>query len=83
MKSFIISQMSYCPLIWMTQSRGVETKINHIHEITLRIIHKDLPTPFGGLLAKDKSVTSHNRNPQQLLTVIFVKCNINHKLSSI
>ena len=30
MKSFIISQFNYCPLIWMIHNRGFNNKINHI-----------------------------------------------------
>ena len=66
MKSFIIFQFSYCPLICMTHSRGFNNKTNHIHERALRIVYKDFSTPFEGLLAKDKSVTIYNRNLQQL-----------------
>ena len=62
MKSFIIPQFNYCPLIWMTHSKGHNNKINHIHERALRIVYKDFSTPFEGLLAKDKSATIHNQN---------------------
>ena len=71
MKSFIISQFSYCPLIWMTYSRWLNNKINHIYERALRIVYKDFSTFFEGLLAQDKSVTIHNRNLQQLAVEIF------------
>ena len=71
MKSFIISQFSYCPLIWMTHSSGLNNKINHIHERALPIVYKDFSSPFEGLLAKDKSVTIHNRNLQQLAIEVF------------
>ena len=71
MKSFIISQFSYCPLICMTHSRGLNKKMNHIHERALRIFYKDFSTSFEGLLAKDKSVTIHNQNLQQLAIEIF------------
>ena len=60
-KSFIVSQSSYCPLIWVTHSRGFNNKINHIHERALRIVYKDFSTSFEGSLAKDKSVTIHNQ----------------------
>ena len=71
MKSFIIYQLSYCPLIWMTYSRWLNNKINHIHERALRIVYKDFSTPFEKLLAKDRTVTIHNRNLQQLAIEIF------------
>ena len=70
-KSCFISQFSYCPLIWMAHSRGVNHKINHIHERTLWIVFKDFSTSCEGFLAKDKSVTIHNRNLQQLVIEIF------------
>ena len=71
MKSFIISQFSYCSLICMTHSRVFNNKINHIHKRALRIVCKDFSTPFEGLSAKDKSVTIHNRNLEQLVIEIF------------
>ena len=41
MKSFIISQFNYCPLIWMIHNGDFNKKINHIHERALRIVYDD------------------------------------------
>ena len=41
MKSFIESQFGYCALIWMFHSRGLNNKINRIHERALRITYND------------------------------------------
>ena len=41
MKVFIMSQFSYCPLIWMFHDRRVHANINHIHERALRIAYQD------------------------------------------
>ena len=71
MKSFIISQFNYCPLIWMMHKRGLNNKINHIQERALRIVYNDYSSTFEDLLNKDKSVTIHQRNLQQLSTEIF------------
>lgn len=71
MKSCIISQSSYCPLIWMTLGRGFNNVINHTHERALRIVYKDFSVSFEGLLAKDTSVTIRNRNLQQLVIEFF------------
>ena len=46
MKAFIESQINYCPLIWMFHSRGVNNKINHLHERSLRIVYKDNISSF-------------------------------------
>ena len=32
LKTFIESQLSYCPLVWIFQSRTLSNKINHLHE---------------------------------------------------
>ena len=37
MKTFVESQFGCCPLIWMFHSRGLNSKINRIHERALRI----------------------------------------------
>ena len=71
MKSFIISQFSYCPLIWMAHSRGLNNKIHHINKRAQCIAY--FSTSFEGLLTKDKFVTIHNRNLQQLAIEIFFK----------
>ena len=41
MRAFVMSQFSYCPLIWMFHDRRVNAKINHIHERALRIAYHD------------------------------------------
>ena len=71
MKSFIISQFNYCPVIWMIHNRGLNNKISHIHERALRIVYNDYSSSFEDLLNKDKSVTIHQRNLRQLAIEIF------------
>ena len=70
-KSFIISPFNYCPLIWMIHNRGLNNKINHIHERVLRILYHDYSSSFQDLPDKYKSVTIHQRNLEQLATEIF------------
>ena len=56
----------------MTQSRGLNNKINHIHdERNLCIVYKNLSTSFEGSVAYEKSVTIYKRNLQQLAIEIF------------
>ena len=71
MKSFVISQFNYCPLIWMMHNRALDNKINHIHKRALRIVYDDYSSSFEDLLNKDKSVTIHQRDLQQLAIEIF------------
>ena len=71
MELFIISKFNYYPLIWMIHNRGLNNKINHIHERALRIVYNDYSSTFEDLLNKDKSVTIHQSNLQQLAVEIF------------
>ena len=71
MKAFIVSQFGYCSLIWMFHSRGLNNKINSIHERALRIKYEDKFSTFQQLLEKDNSVSIHHRNLQALATELF------------
>ena len=77
MTSFIISQFSYCPQIWMFCSGKMNRKINYIHERALRLVYEDYTSSFNDLLVKDESVCIHHRNIQSVAIVMFkVKNNL-------
>ena len=95
MKAFIESQFGYCPLVWMFHSRGLNNKINRIHERALRITYNDHSSSFEDMLQKDNSVTIHHRNiralametykvlhglSSPLLNKVFIKRNFNYNL---
>ena len=71
MRSFIMLQFSYCPLIWMCHSRTSNNQINKLHERALRLVYNDKSSSFRELLERDNSVTIYERNMQALLTEIF------------
>ena len=71
MKSFITSQISYCPLAWMLHRRTLNNRINNIHKRALRLTYKVKKTSFKQLLEKDHFVTVHHKNVQILVTEIF------------
>ena len=71
MKAFVESQYGYWPLIWMFHSRGLNNKINRIHERALRITYKDKSSTFQELSEKDNSVSIHHRNVQKLAVEIY------------
>ena len=76
--SFIISQFSYCPLIWMFHSRRIEHRVNKIHEKALCLIYpSDSKLTFKELLDKKQTVSIHQKNLQVLTTEVFkVKLNM-------
>ena len=62
LKTFIESQFSYCPLVWMFCSRKINRKINHIHERAIRLVYNDYKSSFEELLKNDNSISIHHRN---------------------
>ena len=71
MNAFFNSQFSYCPLIWMFQSRLVNNKIIRLHERCLRIVYSDNQSTFEELLVKDNTVSVHQHNLQFLATELY------------
>ena len=65
MKSFILSQFSYCPRVWMFHSKTINQGINRIHERALRLSY-DYTSTFKHLFELDKSITIHVRNLQMI-----------------
>ena len=81
MKTFIESQFSCCPFVWMFHDRIVNKKNNQLHERALKIVDKDYTISFEDLLKRDNFVTIHNRNIQSLAIQLFkVKQNLSHSL---
>ena len=56
---FVISQLSYCPLIWIFHYRVANSKINHIHERALRIAYQNFTSGSAELLINHNSVSTH------------------------
>ena len=71
MKSFVDSQFSYCPLIWMFCSRSMNNRINKLQERTLRILYRDDISSFEELLVRDNSITAHERNIKLLAKEMY------------
>ena len=75
MKSFVISQFNYCPIVWMYCQRKSNNLINRIHERALRIAYNDYTSDFNRLLEKDDSVNIHHKNIQALAIEIYKTMN--------
>ena len=80
MKACVLSQISYCPLIWMFCERRLNNKINHLHEKALRIAYGDNNSVFTTLLEKDNAVKIHAKNLQFQMTEMY---KTHHKLNAI
>ena len=83
MKSFIESQFAYSPLVWMFHDRGLNNKINRVHERTLRCVYEDEISTFESLLQMDGSLSIHHRNIHALCIEMFkVNKNIGTEIMS-
>ena len=69
-KAFIISQFSYCPLLWIFHTKQLNNLINSLHEKALGVTYQDRYSSFSELLNLDKSVSVHYRNIKYFLTEI-------------
>ena len=70
-KSFTISQFNYSPIVCMCHGRGLNNKINNMHERALRIVYQDKNSFFETLLKRDKSTSIHIKKLQYLATELF------------
>ena len=84
MKSFIELQLRYLSFnmdVSWQKGKYSKAKINHLHELSLRIVYKDNNSSFKKLLKKDNSFTVHHRNIQSLATELFkVKENLSNTI---
>ena len=71
LESFVKSQFSYCPLVWMFSNRAMNARINKLQERSLRILYKDDESTFEELLVKDNSITVHDQNIKLLALEMF------------
>ena len=53
LSSFIISHLSYCPLIWMFCSKQSTKKINAVHERSLWIIRNDYESLYPPIIRRN------------------------------
>ena len=71
MKTFILSQFNYCPLVWMFCDRTLNNKINRAHEKALCVASENEIADFNTLLLEANSVSIHKRNLQMLMIEVY------------
>ena len=69
--TMVISQLNYCPLVWMFCPRRSSNLINKLQERALRITYNDQLTDFKSLVSNHNEITIHQRNLQVLMTEIY------------
>ena len=70
-KSFVLSQFGYCPLVWMFHRKTLHNRINRLHGRALKIAYKDNFSNFQELLDKNNSYTIHKRNLKFLAVEMY------------
>ena len=73
LSSFIISHLSYCPIIWMFCSKKSTKRINAVHERSLWIILNDYESPYSLLLEEARQITFHQRCINSQITINVYK----------
>ena len=71
----IMSNCSYCPLIWLFCGKGANNEISRTHKLSLRALCGDYESTFEELLDKDKSMTIHRMSLQGLMAEIYKAIN--------
>ena len=71
MKTFILSQFNYCPLVWMFCDRTLDNTINRIHENALRIVSQNKIADLNTLLLESNSASIHKRNLQLVIIEVY------------
>ena len=69
--SFVISNFSYCPLVWHFCGKVNNAKIEKIQERALKIVLHDFTSDYDALLKKFGTVTIHRYRMNQILIEVF------------
>ena len=73
LNSVVMSNFSYCPLIWLFCSKVANIEINRTHKRALRVLYRDYESTFEELL--DRGDTTQKKNLQNLMVEIYVSMN--------
>ena len=71
LNAVIMSNFSYCPLIWLFCSKAASNEISRTHKRALRTLYRDYESNFEELLDRDDTKTIHTKNLQNLMVEIY------------
>ena len=63
LKSFIISQFNYCPIVWTCHGRHLSNKIINLHEKALRIVCQNKKVQFRNFIKTWQIYVNSNEKP--------------------
>ena len=76
LSAVILSNFSYCLLIWLFYSKTANNEINRTHKRALRILYRDYKSTFEELLERDNTKkTTHTKNLQKLMVEVYKSFN--------
>ena len=75
LKAVVLSNFSYCPLIWLFCSKTANNDSNRTHKCALRILYKDYKSTFEDFFERDKTKTTHTKNLQKLMIEVYKSLN--------
>ena len=55
MKTIVLANLNYCPLIWMSSSKPGDNEINRTHERALRVLYENDNLSFDTCLIKEEN----------------------------
>ena len=75
LNAVVLSNFSYCPLIWLFCSKTANNDINRTHKRALRILYRDYESSFEELIERDNTKTIHTKNLQKLMIEVYKSLN--------
>lgn len=76
--AFILSNFSYCPIIWMYCSKGLHQKIDTVHKRALRAVTRAYDKSYEELLVSEAVLSTHQRNLVTLLAEMYKSMSVSH-----
>ena len=73
--SFILSNFTYCPLVWIFSGKMNDNLINKIYHRGLKAVYLDFESSFIELLDLDQADKIHRRNLRVLMLEIYKSLN--------
>ena len=75
LKAEVLSNFSYCLLIWLFCRKTANNEINRTHTRALRILYRDYESKFEELLERDNAKTAHIKKLQKLMIEVYKSLN--------